>query len=189
MSPLLFDEMEYQFFQISFSLPQKEKDVILKEKNNIMSKFGNLKRVKSIPHISICGIKVSTGKTESILTKITQQLQKISSFKVNLNGYDVFTSKLVYAKVESIDRFDIIWSMLESIKKETSYAHIIYSKTPHITLAIAKDNSQAEELKKEYELQTLDFTFPLKDLVIGQTNEFGEEWRLVRKFSLKDGIN
>ncbi len=189
MNNLLFDEMEHQYFQISFSLPQKEMDIILREKNNIKSKFGNLKRVKSIPHISICGIKVSKGKTESILTKITQQLQKISSFDVTLNGYGVFTGKVVYAKVESIDRFDIIWSMLESIKKENSCAHIIYSKTPHITLAIAKDNPQVEELKREYQLKQLENTFLLKDLIIGQTNNLGEEWRLVRKFSLNDGIN
>lgn len=130
MNDMLFDEMELQYFQISFSLPQKELHIILKEKNNIKSKFGNLKRVKSIPHISICGIKVSKGKTESILTKITQQLQKISTFEVTLDGYEVFTSKVVYAKVEPIQRFDILWSILESIKKETSYAHIIYSKIP-----------------------------------------------------------
>ncbi|MBP8155406.1 MAG: hypothetical protein KAX81_00165 [Leadbetterella sp.] len=90
-------------------------DIILRKKNNIKSKFGNLKRVKSIPHISISRLKVSKRKTESNLTKITQQLQKFSSFEVNLNGYDVFTSKVIYAKVESIVRFDVIWSMLESI--------------------------------------------------------------------------
>lgn len=108
MNDMLFDEMELQNFQVYFSLPLKEMDINLREKNNIKSKFGNLKRVKSIPHISICGIKVSKRKTESILTKITKQLQKFSSIEVILNGYNVFTSKVIYAKVESIVRFDVI---------------------------------------------------------------------------------
>ena len=61
MNFLLFNEMEYQCIEISFSLSEKEVHIILREKNNIKSKFGNQKRVKYIPHISLCTKKVSNG--------------------------------------------------------------------------------------------------------------------------------
>lgn len=101
---------------IMFNLPKKENELILNEKKNIEHYNGKQPKSSSIPHITLCSFLVLPERVEKVIGNLKEKLTDFRAIKVSLNGFDVFSNKVIYAKLEPKTSFTPFYIMLKKFR-------------------------------------------------------------------------
>jgi 2'-5' RNA ligase len=188
MQTVLFQDSKIEVCQVLFNLPKTIDDIIIAEKQHIISKYGDLKRSRSHPHCSLCEFPI-IGKSGEVIDSLVDKLKVLSPIEVNIDGYEATDNKMLWAKFSSSTPFQPFYEAIKNFRIE----NIVYAKKknfgisdyPHVTLAQVDNSDNHKTLKDIYTSKSINQTFTLKELVVRKSNDSGKTFKTIMQIQLK----
>lgn len=169
----LFKQKAAEHFLILFTLPYGVVKFIKEQKKKVFENYGFYISHDSVPHITLCTLKISPERVDKIVCLLEKTLSTFPQLEVEINGFDSFeNTQVVYAKIENEH---IFMPFYEALKRFKSEHHIndslTISSVPHITLAKMVWESQFKQVTEEYESRKYNSSFILQELKVLRYDE------------------
>jgi 2'-5' RNA ligase len=179
---------ERKMYYVALLCPQEIDAQIDEYKDMMRNDYGCEVAAKSPAHITlITPFWMSDGKYKDLVEKLTDFESIITEVSLNMNGFNCFNKRVIFADVEVTDNLITLQEQLETYLKNTGFPFIRESKKPfhpHVTIA-TRDISEEQFDDAWPKFENLPYSASFSTNALHVMRLVDEQWTHAGEFILK----